>query len=231
MAPSDDRISLKRLMYVSYRHPDTTTAHRFLSDFGLIPVKETSEKSWYRGFGIDPVCYISEKSTNDLPEFLGAGWAVDSFTDLEAASKMHNASSITDADDIIGGKTVTVKDPCGGPMHLHFGHHERTVERADEPQQLIYNTWKVKNRKGDFQRFEDGPSLVHKLGHYGFEVNHSDFEHTRQWYFDNFTLTTTDCLFNPENGKDIMTFIHLDKGEQYVDHHVSSFFMRSEITI
>ncbi|KAH7116338.1 Glyoxalase/Bleomycin resistance protein/Dihydroxybiphenyl dioxygenase [Dactylonectria macrodidyma] len=219
MVSPPKRISLKSLMYVWYSHVDIDTARRFLVDFGLIPTKTTPDKTWYRGFGESPVCYITEKSKNGKSAFFGGGWAVDEYADLEAAAQVPGASPITDAEEIIGGKTVSVKDPASGTIHLHWGYNERKIEQAEEPKKLVYNTWDTKLRKGEFQRFEDGPSHVHKLGHYGYEVNHSKFEKVRQWYFDTFTLTATDSLFNPETGKDIMTFCHLDKGEQYVDHH------------
>ena len=72
------------------------------------------------------------------------------------------------------------------------------------------------------QRLPDGPSRIHKVGHYGYEVSHSDFEVVRNWYFERLTLAPTDSLFNTETGKDVMTFAHVDRGEKYVDHHVSS---------
>jgi hypothetical protein len=217
------RINLESLMYVWFEHSDIKNAHRFLTDFGLIPVKETPHKTFYRGFGTSPVTYISQKSADGkAPDFLGGGWAVGDLGDLEAAAKLPGASEIKAADEVIGGEMVSIEDPAGGVVHLHWGHHERTLEPSDEPKELVYNTWDKKPRKGEFQRFEDGPSHIHKLGHYGYEVNHDDFEKVRQWYFDTFTLTATDSLFNPETGKDIMTFCHLDKGKTFVDHHVST---------
>lgn len=226
MASSTKRISLNSLMYVKYAHPDLEKSHEFLTDFGLVPVEKTSGKIWYRGFGNSPVSYISEKSKSGQPEFLGGGWSVDEYEDLEAASRLPGASSITEAEEAIGGRVVTVSDPAGGSIHLHWSHSQREIEQSEEPKKLLFNTWNSKPRKGEFQRFDDGPSYIHKLGHYGYEVNHSVFEEVRQWYFDTFTLTTTDSIFNPGTGKDIMTFIHLDKGEKYVDHHVSALLQR-----
>ncbi|KAL2669791.1 hypothetical protein Neosp_015236 [[Neocosmospora] mangrovei] len=139
--------------------------------------------------------------------------------------KVAGCVSHTDADDQLGGKVVTVTDPADGSIHLHWGHKGRKIEDGDEPKKLIFNTWDTKLRKGEFQRFEDEPSYIHKLGHYGYEVHHVKFEQVLRWYLDTFTLTTTDSIFNPKTGMDIMTFIHLDKGEQYVDHH--NFFLAS----
>lgn len=87
---------------------------------------------------------------------------------------------------------------------------------------MVYNTWDTKSRQGEFQRFEDGPSHVYKLGHYGYEIHHTQADSVRQWYLDTFTLAATDYITDPQTQKDIMTFIHLNKGEKYVDH-----FMRS----
>ncbi|KAJ3941529.1 uncharacterized protein N0V96_008241 [Colletotrichum fioriniae] len=213
------RIRLKSLMYVWYTHADIEKTDDFLTDFGLIKVEKKSDKIWYRGFGESPICYISEKSENGRPAFLGGGWSVDTYDDLQAAAQLPGASPISKADHVIGGDKVTLSDPAGGLVHLHWGHRERKIAKDEVPKKLTYNTWDTKSRKGEFQRFDDGPSDIHKLGHYGYEVNHADFEKVRQWYFDTLTLTATDSLFNPQNGKDIMTFMHLDKGEEYVDHH------------
>ncbi|KAI8281424.1 hypothetical protein K4K60_004162 [Colletotrichum sp. SAR11_57] len=222
-SPIPERINLKSLMYVWYTHTNIDAADKFLTDFGLIRVQATPDKIWYRGFGESPACYISEKSADGKPAFLGGGWSVDTYDDLKAAAELPDAPPISRAEDVIGGEKVTLTDPAGGLVHLHWGHHERKIAQDEVPKKLTYNTWDTKSRKGEFQRFDDGPSDVHKLGHYGYEVSHDDFEKVRQWYFDTLTLTATDSLFNPQNGKDVMTFMHLDKGEKYVDHH--SFFV------
>lgn len=220
MATPAKRISLKSVMYVWYTHSDIHKSHEFLTDFGLLPVKTTPDKIWYRGYGESPVFYISEKSKTDQPDFLGAGWAVDDYEDLEAATQLPGASPITDADEVIGGKTVAVDDPAGGSIYLHWGHNERKIDPAEEPKKMVYNTWDTKSRQGEFQRFEDGPSHVYKLGHYGYEMHHTQADSVRQWYLNTFTLAATDYITDPQTQKDIMTFIHLDKGEKYVDHHV-----------
>ncbi|KAH0430105.1 trihydroxytoluene oxygenase [Colletotrichum camelliae] len=176
MASTLTRINLKSLMYVWYTHTDIDAADKFLTDFGLIRVKATSDKIWYRGFGESPTCYISEKSTDGKPMFLGGGWSVDAYDDLKAAAQLPGASPISKAEDVIGGKKVTLTDPAGGLVHLHWGHHERKIAQDEVPKKLTYNTWDTKSRKGEFQRFDDGPSDIHKLGHYGYEVSHDDFE-------------------------------------------------------
>ncbi|KAI0007617.1 hypothetical protein F4779DRAFT_619402 [Xylariaceae sp. FL0662B] len=192
MEPPTNRISLKMLMYVRYSHPDIENADKFLTDFGLIATKKTPGRIWYRGFGASPVCYISEKSKDDQSAFFGGGWAVDTYKDLEVAAQLPGASPITGADDAIGGKAVT-------------------IQAEEEPKKLVYNTWDTKRRKGEFQRFEDGPSHIHKLGHYGFEVNYSEFEEVRQWYFDIFTLGHVGTLLHRQPRRATPITPHLDQ--------------------
>ena len=221
MAKIKCRIKLNHLMYVRYRHRDLAETHQFLEDFGLVAVAKHTKQVLYSGFGKDPVSYMSEQSSDGTTVLLGGGWAVDSLEDLELAATLPNASSITISDEAIGGKYVTIQDPVGAHVYLHWGYHERVQHPTELPKSMKYNTWEKKSRLGEFQRLPDGPSFVHKLGHYGLEVDHSQFESLRSWYLDNFALTPTDALFNPKTGDDVMQFMHLDRGEEFVDHHVS----------
>ncbi|KAM5350211.1 hypothetical protein ACJ41O_006716 [Fusarium nematophilum] len=225
MPPEENRIKLKSLLYAYYLHPDLEKADTFLKDFGLTPTKATPDKIWYRGFGEHPFCYVSERPKDGKANLLGGGWLVETHKDLEAASRLLNASPIVDHDGPGGGKVVTVKDPEGCALYLHFGLALRPKGQMEKPQELIYNTWDRKRREGDFQRFEEGPAKVYKLGHYGHEVNHDVYESVLQWYLDTFTLKVTDAIFSPETGKDIMNFVHIDKGEEFVDHHQKNWFL------
>lgn len=60
--------------------------------------------------------------------------------------------------------------------------------------------------------------MVHKLGHYGFILGNWDVE--VRWYTDNFNFVPSDVQHDPENENfDVITFLHLDLGEQFSDHH------------
>lgn len=221
MAERAKRITLDHLMYSRYKHTDIGETDKFLQDFGFTVVHQEAGRVLYRGFGSDPVVYISDQSDDGKPQFLGGGWAVETYEDLQQASKLPGASDITDCAAPIGGKMVTAKDPAGGPLYLHWNWAKRRETDLQIPEALIFNTWDNKRRKGEFQRLPDGPANIHKLGHYGYEVNHSDFQAVKSWYEENFTLAPSDMLFDPETGEDIMVFFHLDHGEEYRDHHVS----------
>lgn len=66
-----------------------------------------------------------------------------------------------------------------------------------------------------------GPSLVHKLGHFGLCV--TDFAKTFNFWTSHFNLKPSDLLHDPE-GRDITSFLHLDRGLDFVDHHCFFFF-------
>jgi hypothetical protein len=219
---SHKKINLNHVMYVRYKHQDLSEINKFLLDFGLVPEQETPELAFYRGFGEDPVCYVTEQSSDGTSRFYGGGWAVDGYEDLERAAQLPGASQIAELGDghPIGGSMVELEDPSGGMIYLHWGYKKHDLEHARKPKKLIINTWEDKRRLGKFHRMNDGPSYVHKLGHYGLEVNRGEFQAIRKWYLDNFTLAMTDSLFDPKTNEDVMTFIHVDRGEEFVDHHV-----------
>jgi catechol 2,3-dioxygenase-like lactoylglutathione lyase family enzyme len=60
--------------------------------------------------------------------------------------------------------------------------------------------------------------MIHKLGHYGFVVARWDEE--VKWYTDTFNFVPSDVQWLPGNEDlDVITFMHLDLGDKYSDHH------------
>lgn len=218
----DQKITLDQLLYCHYQHPNLEEAHIFLLDFGLHVAERSDKLIYYRGFGRDPYLYIAEQSPDGKRHFSGGGWIVASHEDLERGVTLPGASEIQNSTAPGGGLFVDVKDPNGVNLRLLYGVTKRSsdVQHREEPKPVVINSWNEKPRKGEFQRFERGPSKVHKLGHYGLIVDKTRFESTVSWYLSTFTLATTDSLYDKDSGKDMMTFMHLDKGEEYTDHHV-----------
>ncbi|KAL4737907.1 hypothetical protein BDV11DRAFT_171504 [Aspergillus similis] len=72
-----------------------------------------------------------------------------------------------------------------------------------------------------FQRFRKGPAPVHKLGHFGMCV--TNFAKTFEFYTTRFNFNPSDLVYD-ESGRDITTFLHLDRGMEKVDHHCFFFF-------
>jgi hypothetical protein len=72
---------------------------------------------------------------------------------------------------------------------------------------------------GKFQRFHEGPALVHKLGHMGYVYR--DFDTEVKWWTSNFNFLPSDILYHWDfSNMDVLTFMHLDHGKDYTDHHI-----------
>lgn len=219
-------INVTRLAHVHYQHPDLERALTFLNDFGMIQVDRREDRVFLRGYGVQPFINIAEQSSDDRRHFLGGYWAVDSIKELQKAAAHPNASVIKDLDAPGGGKVVTMKDPNGFTVGFVFGQTLRDNGKGTQVPQLeksvgTFNGATVKSRLGDFRRFDQGPSPVHKLGHYGFVVPRSKYSETLKFYTETLNLKPTDAVYNPKSGEDETCFCHIDLGKEFSDHHVN----------
>ncbi|CAH0051949.1 unnamed protein product, partial [Clonostachys solani] len=216
------KIKLVRAAHVYYTHKNIQKAHQFLQDFGFQEVKRSGNKTYYRGTGSEPFIYCAVEGSENA--FEGAAFAVESLEDLEYAAKtLPNATPVLQLlDQPGGGFRVTFTDPIDG-FPFHLVHGQTSVEPGDSGLlQRRFNFPEVKMRPGNqFQRFKKGPAPVHKLGHFGLCV--TDFAKFYSFFTSRFNFVPSD-LVHDENGRDITTFLHLDRGSELVDHHCFFFF-------
>ncbi|KAH6868865.1 oxidoreductase [Thelonectria olida] len=213
-------IRLVRIAHVYYTHKDIEKARQFLGDFGFEEAKRVGNVSYYRGTGPDPFVYCAKEG--DENEFGGVAFVVESIEELEYASKtLPNATEVYQMADSPGsGYCVTFKDPMDGfPFHLVC---DQASDKAVALPQLRYNFPMEKHRPGNAtQRFQNTPAPIHKLGHFGMCV--TDFAKAFRFYTTRFNFAPSDLIHDP-SGKDITTFLHLDRGADLVDHHCFFFF-------
>ncbi|UPK94661.1 hypothetical protein LCI18_005596 [Fusarium solani-melongenae] len=228
--PGDSKIKVLRLGHVYYKHKDSAKAEKFLAAFGFIEVKREGKKIYYRGYGSEPFLYCLEESSAN--EFGGAALVVESPEDLEKARAIFpDATEIYDLDEAPGGgRCVTVKDPIDG-WPLHLVHGQTPVEPIKDYRYLDFNF------VISLTSASPGPALIHKLGHFGLCV--TQFQKTFDFYTTNFNFVPSDVrgrsalyrtqahdmmqIQHDETGRHIVSFLHLDLGETFTDHH--SFFM------
>ncbi|KAK3722462.1 hypothetical protein LTR37_002454 [Vermiconidia calcicola] len=211
------QVKIVKVAHMRYQHPDLPTITKFLKDFGMHVAKETEDRIWFRGYGDDQYVYYAQKGAEK--KFLGGCFAVESYEDLEKAAKIPGAGQIEEMKDAPGGGyLIVVNDPEGFPVNLVYG--QEPAPRGELPQKIIQNTEVEKPRVRKFNRFTPGPAAVHKLGHYGYTVQ--KFDEQVEFYTRNFNLVPTDFMYVPtEDGKtkDVATFMHIDRGDDPVDHH------------
>ncbi|RHZ50595.1 uncharacterized protein CDV56_103787 [Aspergillus thermomutatus] len=214
-AASNRQIRLVRLAHVYYTHQDLDKAARFLEDFGFQETGRVGKTIYYRGTSAEPFVYCAQQG--DVDRFGGAAFVVESMADLEyAARTLPSTSEVYQLDCPGGGLCVTFADPVDGfAFHLVYG--QTPLEATAVMQEPRYNYPTEKHRPSNScQRFKPGPAPVHKLGHFGMCV--TDFARAYDFYTTRFNFKASDLLHD-EHGKDISAFMHLDRGEELVDHH------------
>ncbi|ORY16639.1 Glyoxalase/Bleomycin resistance protein/Dihydroxybiphenyl dioxygenase [Clohesyomyces aquaticus] len=224
----DAQINLTRVAHMRYQHPDLAEITTFLRDFGMSVAKKTETKRWYKGYGTDQYVYYAQQGEK---KFLGGTFEVESYAELEKATKVEGASQIEELTDAPGGGyMVAMVDPEGFPINLIYG--QEPAEGGPMPEILTTNYETQKPRVARFQRFKPGPAPVHKLGHYGLCVK--SFPAQLEWYTRTFNLAPTDFLYvnpdasNPSYRIDVAVFCHIDIGQAFTDHH--TFFMSQNPT-
>ena len=209
-------VRIVKVAHMRYQHPDLPTITKFLKDFGMHVVKETDDRIWFRGYGDDQYVYYAQKGAEK--KFLGGCFEVESYEELEKATKIPGAGQIEELKDAPGGGyMVTLYDPEGFPVNLMYGQEK--AAKGHLPEKIIQNYEEEKPRVRKFNRFTPGPAAVHKLGHYGYSVQ--KFEEQLNFYTHNFNFAPTDFLWAPVDGKekDVAVFMHVDRGEDPTDHH------------
>ncbi|EXK46308.1 hypothetical protein FOXG_10832 [Fusarium oxysporum f. sp. lycopersici 4287] len=216
------KIQLERIAHVYFEHPDLEKFDPFAKDFGLIPAYQDTDLNLYRGYGKDPYCYVARKSSTGAQAFGGAAFVAQTEADFDKAAALDGAVVSELSPFPGGGRRVTLKSPSGFLFHVVHGQEERSPNESASSSlaesQGPLNGSLVKKRFGQFQRFRHGPATVHKLGHYGFIVG--DWAKEVTWYTDNFNFVPSDVQYEGEDGDlDVITFLHLDLGERFSDHH------------
>ncbi|KAI9367625.1 Glyoxalase/Bleomycin resistance protein/Dihydroxybiphenyl dioxygenase [Aspergillus egyptiacus] len=217
------KVQLNRISHVYHAHPDLDKFDAFAKDFGFVEASRDNDTIFYRGYGKDMCVYVATQSPDGQAHFNGIAFVAQSEEDFVKATKLAGALGVSPYKGPGGGQFVTVESPSGTKVHVLWGVQERAVPRkaetATEVHKGAYNTALEKSRKGSFQRFKIGPAMVHKLGHVGYVT--SLFDDDVAFYTQLFNFVPSDVLFEDHDGQEVdaLTFMHLDHGPEYVDHH------------
>ncbi|GAD93913.1 predicted protein [Paecilomyces variotii No. 5] len=228
------KVQLARIAHVYFEHADLESFRKFAKDFGLVEAASKGKTIYYRGYGKDPYVYVASQSLTRKSRFLGAAFVAKDEDNFNKAVAMPGATCKQLDDAPGGGSMATFARPNGTFFHVVYGQIEREAKDTMPPSathdsQGPFNTPFEKPRKGQFQRYHDGPALVHKLGHYGYVCK--EFETELDFYTNNFNFMHSDILFLPQFPQmDVMTFMHLDLGEEFTDHH-TLFLQRASPTV
>lgn len=221
--PADDpRVRILKTAFVIHYHVDLAKAREFYLDFGMKIAEERAGKEiFFKGYGTEPFVYIARAAEDGKINFGGAAYAVESRAELERAIvTIPGASTISKLDAPGGGEIVSFSDPVGHKVHLVYGQADKA---AGPPhlEKLVVNYENEKPRKGKFQRFESGPALVHRWGHYGVTYPAGSYQLMYDWYTSKLALAASDIVYRGD--EPVTCFFHIDGGMEFTDHHVFFF--------
>ncbi|MFP6735438.1 MAG: VOC family protein [Rhodospirillales bacterium] len=211
------------IVYARLASPDLDVQETFLLDFGMQRVERTDTKLYMRGSDADPYIHITELGE---PKVLGWAYLAASNEDLAGFAQLDGASAVEAIDAPGGGKRVRLAgEPNGFAVEIVHGIapaqplpvRRNMVNWGEEPQR----------RTNEATRLGHGPAAVKRMAHTVLAT--TELEQTLAWYRDNLGLTCSDDVHDQESGELLMSFNRLDRGEEFVDHHVL-FVMRGKIS-
>ena len=206
-------IKVADIAWARLRSPDVDRQEEFLLDFGMVRADRTNKALYMRG--TDPTHHLHITEPGE-PAFIGHAYYAASEEDLNKATRVDGASGIEEIDEPGGGKRVRLKDPEGFQVEIVWGM-EKVAALPVRPHDTNRGSDKWR-RVRDFYRVSNTPSQVKRIGHTVLMTR--DIKKYLKWYRDTLGFISSDDVFvgKPENI--VGSFNRLDRGDQYVDHHV-----------
>ena len=212
---TEPTIKAKRLAYVRVSAPDLARAETFLDEFGLQVAARTENTVYFRGTDPEPPCYLLTEGERGVTAI---AFEADSAADLAAISQIEGASAVETLDEPAGGQVVRLRDPQG--MQVEIVHGRSALDPLDPAPAHPFNMNGQREREGALPAIDKGPSRVRRIGHLVLES--ADPATVYDWYNRHLGLQTSDAVRLP-GGEAQMIFSRLDRGQEYVDHHVVGF--------
>lgn len=202
--------------YVRYQIDDLPRMEVFLRDFGMAPAADSDgDRLFMRGSGEAPFVY--EAVLGDECRFLGAGFIVSSEAELHRLADLPGSGSVENVSDAPGGgKRVRMQMPDG--FQIDAIHGAKAVAPWTSPSEAGFNSAYAKPRKNAAVRIERRAMPVKRLGHFVLHVTNHD--QSVGWLRERLGLVPSDYLGVPGYPNQIIgTFLRVDDGERWVDHH------------
>jgi catechol 2,3-dioxygenase-like lactoylglutathione lyase family enzyme len=207
-------IKAKDMAYGRMRAPDLDAMEEFLTRFGMARAARTPTALYMRG--TDPAHHIHVTEKGD-PKFLGFAYYAESEDDLKRIASAPGASGIETIDEPGGGQRVRLTEPNGYQVEVVYGI-ETLAPIPLKPRQKLNSGEDPLARAGELMRLPKGPSQVKRIGHG--VLNTPKFRETVAWFRETLGFICSDDVYAGDKSNLIGSFNRLDRGDDYVDHHV-----------
>ncbi len=206
-------IKVAELAYGRLRAPDLDAQEEFLTHFGMIRAERTADALYMRGSDAPHHIHVTEKGD---PRCVGFAYHAASEDDLKRLAAVPGASGIEHVNEPGGGKRVRVTEPNGYQIEVLYGVEQLTPITV--PRDPMNSGDEPLRRKGRLMRLSQSPTPIKRIGH--MVMGSPKVTETVKWFRDVLGLTCSDDVYAGAKDNVIGSFNRLDRGGDYVDHHV-----------
>ncbi|SJZ41385.1 Glyoxalase/Bleomycin resistance protein/Dioxygenase superfamily protein [Enhydrobacter aerosaccus] len=193
--------------------PDLDEMEEFLSHFGLIRAERTPDALYMRGTNDRHHLHVTHKGGT---KFIGFAYHAGSEEDLERLARLPGASGIENLDEPGGGKRVRLTEPNGYQIEVIAGMQSASPIKIERD--LLNSGSEPHRRAGRVMRLSKSPTSVHRIGHGVLAT--PKVKETVAWFRNTLGMIRSDDVYAGDQDNIIGAFSRLDRGDDYVDHHV-----------
>jgi catechol 2,3-dioxygenase-like lactoylglutathione lyase family enzyme len=193
--------------------PDLDQMEEFLTHFGLLRAERTPDALYMRGADSHHHLHVTHKGGT---KFIGFAYHVADEDDLKRLAKLPGASGIETLNEPGGGKRVRLTEPNGYQIEVIANMQGVTPIKLERDP---LNTGSDPHRRvGRVMRLGKSPTTVQRIGHGVLAT--PKVKETVAWFRETLGMIRSDDVYAGEEDNVIGSFNRLDRGDDYVDHHV-----------
>ena len=206
-------IKVADFAYPRMEAPDLDAMEEFLTQCGLVGAERTPDALYMRGTDDHHHLHVTNKGGT---KFIGFAYHVADEDDLKRAAKLPGASGIETMDEPGGGKRVRLTEPNGYQIEVVAGM--KPVAPIKSERDLLNSGSEPRRRAGRVMRLTKSPTPIQRIGHG--VLSTPKVKETVAWFREALGMIRSDDVYVGEKENIIGSFNRLDRGDDYVDHHV-----------
>ncbi|OFW97553.1 MAG: catechol 1,2-dioxygenase [Alphaproteobacteria bacterium RIFCSPHIGHO2_12_FULL_66_14] len=193
--------------------PDLDEMEEFLTHFGLVRAERTPDALYMRGTDGHHHLHAAHKGGT---KFIGFAYHAADEDDLKRLAKLPGASAIETVDEPGGGKRVRLTEPNGYQVEVIAGQKRVTPVKVARDE--LNSAREPVRRAGKLMRLGKSPTSVQRIGHG--VLSTPKVKETVVWFRETLGMIRSDDVYAGDKENIIGSFNRLDRGAEYVDHHV-----------
>ncbi len=193
--------------------PDLDEMEEFLTHFGLVRAERTPDALYMRGTDDHHHLHVTQKGGT---KFIGFAYHAADEDDLKRLAKLPGASGIEAVDEPGGGKRVRLREPNGYQIEVIAG--QKRVAPVKVARDELNSAREPVRRAGKLMRLSKSPTSVQRIGHG--VLSTPKVKETVAWFRETLGMIRSDDVYAGDKENIIGSFNRLDRGAEYVDHHV-----------